>query len=91
MILIEFRLALTVPSLPRPKNTARMTSSGSVENERSTARLVFVTSSTIPTVKWFLGSATSSSANTAAAIAGVNSFDESPYRPPITRGMPPLN
>ena len=78
MILIELRFALTVPSLPRPTKTARITSSGSVVNERSTGRLVSVTSSTMPTVKWFFGSSASSSAKTAAAMAGVNSFDESP-------------
>ena len=91
MILIELRFALTVPSLPRPTNTARITSSGSVVNERSTGRLVPDTSSTMPTVKWFFGSSASSSAKTAAAMAGVNSFDERPYRPPITRGIPPSN
>ena len=35
MIFTELRLALTVPSLPRPKKTARVTSSASVEKSGS--------------------------------------------------------
>ena len=35
MIFTELRLALTVPSLPRPKNAARVTSSASVEKSGS--------------------------------------------------------
>ena len=78
MILMEFLFALTVPSLPRPKKTARTTSSGSGANEASTGRLVPLTSSTIPTVKWFFGGSAASSSNTAAAMAGVNSLDDRP-------------
>src|SRR6266545_3772551 len=37
MILIDSLLAPTVPSAPRPKNCARTTSSGSMENAGSTA------------------------------------------------------
>ncbi len=55
MIFTEFLLAPTVPSLPRPKNTARVTSSGSVENFGSQSRLRCVTSSTMPTVKCRFG------------------------------------
>ncbi len=78
MILIEFLFALTVPSLPSPKNTARTVSGSSVSNVGSTGRLVPVTSSTIPTVKWVFGSSRASSSNTALAIAGVNSFEDRP-------------
>ena len=48
--------------------------------------LVCETSSTIPTVKWFFGEAFFISSKTPLTIAGVNSFDERPYRPPVTRG-----
>ena len=52
---IEFLLAQTVPSDPRPQNIARWTPAGSAEKSASHSRLVNVTSSTMPTVKWFLG------------------------------------
>ena len=48
--------------------------------------LVWVTSSLIPTVKWFFGLSFAISSNTPLIIAGVNSFDESPYLPPLIRG-----
>jgi len=51
MILIEFLLAPTVPSAPRPKNMARTTLSDSITKLGSTSRLVCATSSTMPTVK----------------------------------------
>ena len=43
-----------------------------------------MTSSLIPTVKWFFGDFFASSSNTPCTMAGVNSFEASPYRPPIT-------
>ena len=49
-----------------------MSSSGSNGSE------VWVTSSTMPTVKWFFGRSLASSSKTALTIAGVNSLDESP-------------
>ena len=55
MILIEFLLAPTVPSAPRPKKTARTVSAGSTSNVSSTASDSLVTSSTMPTVKWCFG------------------------------------
>jgi hypothetical protein len=55
MILIEFLFAPTVPSAPRPKNTARTTSSGSTSNSGSTGSDKCVTSSTMPTVKCAFG------------------------------------
>ncbi len=54
MILIEFLLAPTVPSAPRPKKTARTRSSGSMSKSASTGSEVWVTSSMMPTVKWLL-------------------------------------
>src|SRR5664279_1281143 len=44
------------------------------------------TSSVIPTVNRRRGRCPPISANTPATIAGVNSFDDNPYRPPDTRG-----
>ena len=78
MILIEFLLAPTVPSAPNPKNIARTALSDSIMKCGSTSRLLKVTSSLIPTVKWFLGRSLLSSSNTALHIAGVNSLDDSP-------------
>ncbi len=78
MILIEFLLAPTVPSAPRPKKTARLTSSGSMSNSWSTASDRCVTSSTMPTVKWFRGVAADRLSKTAFACAGVYSFDDRP-------------
>ncbi len=37
-------------------------------------------------VKWFRGRGAASSAKMAAIMAGVNSLEERPYRPPTTRG-----
>ena len=51
MILIEFLLAPTVPSAPRPKKIARTTSSASMSKSGSYGSEVWVTSSTMPTVK----------------------------------------
>ena len=78
MILIEFLFAPTVPSAPRPKKTARATSSGSMSKAGSHGSDVCVTSSTIPTVKWFFGALFESSSKTAFTMAGLNSFDERP-------------
>jgi hypothetical protein len=53
IILIEFLLAPTVPSAPRPQNLQAVVPAGAVIAlfVRSSER--FVTSSTIPTVKFF--------------------------------------
>src|SRR5439155_1473993 len=78
MILMEFLLAPTVPSAPRPKNTARTTSSASMSSASSKGRDRWVTSSTMPTVKCFFGRGLFNSPKTALTIAGVNSFDDNP-------------
>ena len=57
---------------------ARVTVSGSMSKAGSWARLVWVTSSVMPTVKWFFGRSFASSSSTALTMAGVNSLDESP-------------
>ena len=41
----------------------------------------------MPTVKWRLGRAADSSSKTGRIMPGVTSFDDRPYRPPITRGI----
>ena len=74
-----FLFAPTVPSEPRPKNTARTVSGGSMSSARSYGRLVPETSSVIPIVNRRLAAARApSSSSTAATIAGVNSFEDSP-------------
>jgi hypothetical protein len=78
MILIVFLFAPTVPSEPRPKKTARTIASGSMSKSAGTVREVWVTSSTIPTVKCFFGFSFASSSNTARTIAGLNSFEDRP-------------
>src|SRR5215831_13457886 len=88
MILIEFLFAPTVPSAPKPQNTQRTVSSPSIEYAGSYARLVWVTSSLMPIVKWFFGASLLSSSKIPLTIAGVNSLEERPYRPPTTVGEP---
>ena len=73
-----FLFAPTVPSAPRPKNTARTVSGGSMSSEASYGRLVPDTSSLIPIVNRRLGRSRPSSSSTPATIAGVNSFDDRP-------------
>ena len=60
---------------------------GSVGSPWSQGMLREVTSSKMPTVKWRLGRSLLSSSRAALAMAGVNSLEDSPYRPPITRGQ----
>ena len=85
-IFVEFLFAPTVPSAPRPKNSARTTSGGSMSKLASTARLVCDTSSLMPTVKPCFGAGFFSSSKTALAIAGSKSLDDKPYRPPTMIG-----
>jgi hypothetical protein len=51
---------------------------GATSNPVSTSRLVWVTSSVMPTVKWFLGAMPFMLSNTALTMEGVNSLDPSP-------------
>src|SRR3712207_8902167 len=53
-----------------------------MSNVASTGIDVPVTSSVIPTVKWFFGMGARRFSRTARTIAGVNSLDDRPYRPP---------
>ncbi len=55
IILMEFLLAPTVPSAPRPQNLQECVPLGVVSGVSLTSRERFVTSSTIPMVKRFLG------------------------------------
>ena len=78
MILMEFLFAPTVPSEPRPKNTPRCTSFGSMSRSASYGSDRCVTSSMMPMVKWFFGAGLASSSKTAFTMVGVNSFDDRP-------------
>ncbi len=82
-----FLFAPTVPSEPSPKNTARTVPSGSMSSDGSKSRLIRPTSSLMPMVNLGFGCSAARSANTPATMAGVNSLDDSPYRPPVTTGM----
>ena len=53
MILMEFLFAPTVPSEPRPQNLQEMMLLPAVTMFSPTGREVKVTSSSMPTVKWF--------------------------------------
>jgi len=73
-----FLFAPTVPSAPRPKNTARSVSGASTSSVASYSRLVPLTSSVIPIVNRARGRSRRSSVRTPAAMPGVNSLEESP-------------
>src|SRR5574344_1916595 len=73
MILTEFLLAPTVPSAPRPKNLHSWIDCPPRAISSTSGREVNVTSSTIPTVKWFFGSGNSRLLNTEIILAGVTS------------------
>jgi hypothetical protein len=78
MILIEFLLAPTVPSAPRPKKTARTTSSGSMSKSRRRQREVrhVVDDADGEVPAWAAG--LGELVEDRRTIAGVNSFDERP-------------
>ncbi len=78
MILIEFLLAPTVPSAPRPKKRASNVPGLASEISSPTGSERKVTSSVIPTVNWLRGSAAERFPYTASICAGVVSFDERP-------------
>ena len=76
-IFTVLRTELTVPSLPSPKKTVRVTSGVSVEKSLLKCRLIRLTSSRMPTVKWRRGRGSAILSKIAAAM-GVNSLEESP-------------
>jgi hypothetical protein len=78
MILIALLFAPTVPSAPRPQNLHCTVPFGATSRVGPTSSEVWVTSSTMPTVKWFLGCAARMLSKTARAIAGLNSLEPSP-------------
>ena len=78
MILIEFLLAPTVPSAPRPKNSASNVPGLASEISSPTGSERFVTSSVMPTVKCSFGASAARFSKTARIWAGVVSFDERP-------------
>jgi hypothetical protein len=70
-ILIEFLLADTVPSAPRPQNTACCSArEASLRKPASQGSDRWVMSSTMPTVKPRFGLSASSSSNTALTMPG---------------------
>ncbi len=77
MILQAFLLAPTVPSEPRPQNLQEMIERPEVTMFSPTGSEVWVTSSWMPTVKWFFFSPAMLS-NTALTWAGVVSLELRP-------------
>jgi len=69
---------LTVPSAPRPQNLHWTVPSGATSKPSSTSKDVCVTSSLIPTVKWFLGLSELKLSKTALTIPGLNSLELRP-------------
>ena len=84
IIFIACLLAPTVPSDPSPQNLQFIVSLCSNLKLASTGIEVFVTSSSIPTVNWFLGLTLAKLSNIAFILAGVTSFEPNPYLPPIS-------
>ena len=78
MILMLFLLAPTVPSDPRPQNLQETVPGLSVSGCSGMGRLRPVTSSVMPMVKPFFGSAASSSRYTARICPGSVSLLERP-------------
>ena len=70
MILMEFLLAPTVPSPPRPQNLHSMVPAGATPGAGFSSRLRWVTSSTMPMVNWRFISSFFSSSYTANTEAG---------------------
>ena len=77
IILMEFLLAPTVPSAPRPQNLQLMVPSGVVTRGAPISRDKFVTSSTIPSVNFCFVVFS----YTATICAGVVSLEPRPKRP----------
>src|SRR5699024_5830294 len=79
MILVEFLLAPTVPSPPRPQNLHSLVPGAEVMGAGLTSgRLRLVTSSTMPRVKRALGSSLASSVYTAKTLDGGVSLEPRP-------------
>ena len=78
IILMEFLLAPTVPSPPRPQNLHSMVPGAAVLGEGFSSREVWVTSSTMPTVNWRLGADLVSSSYTANTLLGGVSLEPRP-------------
>ena len=79
-------LAPTVPSEPSPQNLQRTVPVSDTTTFSPAEREVFVTSSSIPTVKCVFGFRLFRLSNTAFISDGVVSFEPSPNRPPIIIG-----
>ena len=77
MILMEFLFAPTVPSEPSPQNLQEMIDLPEVTMFSPTGSELWVTSSSMPTVKWFFFSPSMLS-KTALICAGMVSFEDRP-------------
>ena len=86
MILIASLFAPTVPSEPNPQNLHLVAPAGAALILSPTGSERFVTSSTIPIVKPFLGSAASRLSNTLTSCVGVVSLEPRPNLPPMISG-----
>ncbi len=82
MILMEFLFAPTVPSEPRPQNFRLFVLFGRTSTGAPSLSEVKVTSSSMPTVKWFFGLYFFMLSKTATIWFGVTSLIERPYLPP---------
>ena len=78
MILMADLFAPTVPSEPRPQNLHCTVPSGVVESDGPTGRDSPVTSSSMPTTKWFLALAFFMLSYTAWTMFGRNSLEPRP-------------
>ena len=86
IIFIACLLAPTVPSDPNPQNLHLTVPGWAIFIDSDDSKEVFVTSSTIPNVKLFLGFSDVKLSNTVFISVGVTSFEPNPYLPPITFG-----
>ena len=78
MMAIAFLFAPTVPSEPRPQNTAWVTSSELMSRSSSHGSELWLTSSWMPIVTWLRGRSAVISSNRPSSIAGVSSLLERP-------------
>ena len=87
IIFIACLLAPTVPSDPNPQNLHLTVPSEAIFIGSACVNDVLVTSSTIPTVKLFLGASACKFSIIVFISVGVVSFDPNPYLPPIINGF----
>ncbi len=86
IIIMACLLEPTVPSEPNPQILQEIRSDGSVEALKTFSSEVFVTSSTIPIVKFVLGLFCFKLTKTVVISAELVSLEPKPYRPPTITG-----